>query len=216
MTAQARTRKQENGYVGRLFIISGPSGAGKTSVCTPVLDRLPGLELSVSFTTRRPRSGEVEGRDYRFVSDAVFDSMIEGGEFGEHARVHGSRYGTSKRFLDDAIGGGRSVLLDIDVQGARKLRLSYPQARTVFLLPPSRKHLERRLAGRGTEDDATVQGRLGAACAEIEQARSYDLVIVNDRLDKAVDRLVDFIKQGGAVEKDEAETERIIKKLVGR
>ena len=135
---------------GCLFIVSGPSGAGKTSICTPALARLERLELSVSTTTRAPRGQEVEGVDYRFTTRENFDAMVARGEFAEWAEVHGNRYGTPRSELDRALHAGRDVLLDIDVQGAAQIRKAYPGAVSIFLLPPTREHIERRLTGRGT------------------------------------------------------------------
>lgn len=168
-----------------LYIVSGPSGAGKTSVYGPLLETVEGVELSVSVTTRSPRDGERDGQDYRFVDAETFGAMVDADEFAEWVEVHGNRYGTSRRAIEDATRAGRAVLLDIDVQGARQLRAVYPQAVTVFLMPPSPAVLEKRLAARGTEAAADLALRLRTACREIAEAQSYDHVIVNDQLAEA-------------------------------
>jgi guanylate kinase len=178
---------------GCLFIVSGPSGAGKTSICTPVLERLSDISLSVSYTTRKPRSGEHEGVDYRFVDAAEFDRMIGAGAFAEWAEVHGNRYGTSKADVESAIKAGSDLLLDIDVQGAAQMKASYPEAVAVFLLPPSPSKLTERLVGRKTDDEKTVRTRLYNACTEIRHVNEYDYVIVNEDLRTAVDGLMAII-----------------------
>ena len=171
---------------GALFIVSGPSGAGKTSVCAPALRQLEDVEMSVSHTTRTKRVGESDGIDYCFVADAEFTRMVDAGEFAEWAEVHGFRYGTSKRMIESARSAGRDLLLDVDVQGAEQLKRLYPDAVTIFLLPPSSHGLEQRLRRRGTDSHDTVGARLRNACKEIERLASYDYVIVNDRLEAAV------------------------------
>jgi guanylate kinase len=178
---------------GCLFIVSGPSGAGKTSICRPVLSRVDNLALSVSFTTRKPRGGEGDGVEYRFVDDTTFDEMVAAGEFAEWAEVHGYRYGTSRVTVERARASGRDLLLDIDVQGAAQLKGVYPEAVAVFLLPPSADHLERRLVSRGTEAPDTVRKRLQNACREIAQIDRYDYAIVNEDLNAAVEGLMAII-----------------------
>jgi guanylate kinase len=178
---------------GCLFIVSGPSGAGKTSICTPVLERAKGIVLAVSYTTRRPRRGERDGVDYRFVDEAAFDAMVRNSDFAEWAEVHGNRYGTAKADVEAAIGEGRDLLLDIDVQGAEQIKRAYPEAVAVFLLPPSRERLEQRLVGRATDDPETVRQRLRNACKEIERLGRYDYAIVNEDLETAVGGLMAVI-----------------------
>lgn len=179
---------------GCLIIVSGPSGAGKTSICTPALARLQGIELSVSTTTRACRGTERDGVDYHFVTSERFEEMIRRGEFAEWAEVHGNRYGTSRAGLEASLARGRDVLLDIDVQGARQIKSAYPQAVSIFLLPPSRDHIERRLTARGTDSAETVRRRLRGACAEIGQLPEYDYFIVNDDLEKAIDAFLAIVK----------------------
>jgi guanylate kinase len=179
---------------GCLFIVSGPSGAGKTSICAPVLAQLDGIELSVSYTTRAPRSGERDGVDYRYVDDAAFAAMAARGEFAEHAEVHGKRYGTSRAVIEAALASGRDLVLDIDVQGAEQIKRAYPEAAAVFLLPPSKERLAQRLVGRKTDDDDSVRTRLRNACREIAKVGSYDYVIVNENLETAVQAFLAVVR----------------------
>jgi guanylate kinase len=158
------------------------------------LARFEGLTLSVSTTTRLPRDGEVEGRDYHFVSDEQFDSMVVRGEFAEWAEVHGHRYGTSKVVVASARDTGRDLLLDVDVQGAAQLKGVYADAVSVFLVPPSKDRLEARLRARKTDSEDTVLRRLRNACGEIANVRAYDYVIVNDRLEDAVEEFLSIVR----------------------
>lgn len=187
----------EGGKIGRkgcLFIVSGPSGAGKTSIAAPVLAALDRISMSVSVTTRKPRAGEVDGVDYHFIDEGEFERRVAAGEFAEWAVVHGFRYGTSRNAIDRAIDDGRDLLLDIDVQGAAQIKRVYPDAVSVFLMPPSRERLEERLRGRGTDDEGTVQRRLEGACREIASMAGYDYVIVNDVLPAAVEQFLTIVR----------------------
>jgi guanylate kinase len=176
--------------MSRLLVISAPSGAGKTTLCARLLKELPELVLSISCTTRAPRGQEQHGREYIFLSKDEFERKIQSGEFAEWARVHGNYYGTLKSVIDESFARGKSVLFDIDVQGAESLRQSYPkECFTVFVAPPSLDELERRLRGRGTEAEEAVQRRLQNARDEMAHARRFDAVIVNDSLDRAYDEL---------------------------
>ncbi len=179
---------------GCLFIVSGPSGAGKTSLCTPALAALQGIKLSVSFTTRQARAGEVDGEDYHYIDDSRFDRMLVAGEFAEWAEVHGHRYATARSTLDDALGSGQDLLLDIDVQGAGQIKAAYAEAVAVFLLPPSRERLEKRLRGRGTDSEETVRKRLRNACGEIAGLIDYDYAIVNDDLKTALEEFLSIVR----------------------
>lgn len=183
----------------RLFIVSGPSGAGKTSVCGPILERFPAMSMSVSVTTREARVGERDGVDYHFISDQGFDGMLARGEFAEWAEVHGHRYGTSLAAIEAATAAGNDVILDIDVQGARQIKARFPDAVSVFLLPPSRQRLEERLSGRGTDAADTIRRRLDNACAEVAEASSYDHVVINDDLDRAIAELAAIVSGRGQV-----------------
>lgn len=179
---------------GCLFIVSGPSGAGKTSIAAPVLAALDRISMSVSLTTRQPRAGETDGIEYQFISEEEFERRARAGEFAEWALVHGFRYGTSRAAIDRAIEGGDDLLLDIDVQGAEQIKRAYPDAVSVFLLPPSRERLEERLRGRGTDDERTVLRRLDAACREIASMVGYDYVIVNEYLPAAVEQFLTIVR----------------------
>jgi guanylate kinase len=180
---------------GYIFIVSGPSGAGKTTISDAALQTFPSLGMSVSCTTRAPRAGEVNGRQYEFVSRGRFDEMVARGELAEWAEVHGYCYGTPRAPLERAIAEGRDMLLDIDVQGAAQLRRSCPEAIAVFLLPPDRGTLESRLRGRATDSEATVLRRLDNACREIAEAAGYDHVIINRNRDAAISEFEAIVRE---------------------
>jgi len=174
---------------GIAYIVSAPSGAGKTTLCKMAVDFFPGLRHSVSYTTRPPRAGEVDGEDYRFVSDHEFDRMIEEGEFLEHAGVHGKRYGTSRKDLSAMLSAGTDVILDIDVQGAEKVRERLSGGVCIFILPPSVEACEQRLKSRGKDSEQEIQKRLKIALDEIKKAGDYRYIIINDALDEAFEKL---------------------------
>jgi guanylate kinase len=174
---------------GILFIISAPSGAGKTTLASRLFQEAPDLRPSISYTTRTPRTGEVNGRDYHFVNEEQFVQMRNAGAFAEWASVHEFCYGTPRAPVDDAIKQGRDLLLDIDVQGATQLKAMYPEAVSLFVLPPSWHELERRLRGRGTDTEAVISRRLHRAREEAREFSAYDYWIVNDNLERAVSLL---------------------------
>jgi guanylate kinase len=174
---------------GVIFILSAPSGAGKTTLYNGLRQIFPEIKLSVSCTTRARRRGEVSGRDYRFLSVQQFDDFKQRGEFAEWAQVHDYFYGTPKRPLDRAINSGRDILLDVDVQGARSIKKAYPAAVSVFVLPPSISELRRRLARRGTDDKEIVRRRLANAQGEIGEIIQYDYYVVNRKISEAVEVL---------------------------
>lgn len=172
-----------------LMVVSAPSGAGKTSLCREVVARVPDLVHSVSYTTRPPRRDEQEGVDYHFVSYKEFHQMAAAGEFAEWAEVHGNFYGTSIKLLQDYWAQKKDVILDIDVQGAIKLRARFPEAAFVFVVTPQFRQLEERLRARRTEPEEILQGRLKKAQEEIRYYRDYDYLIVNDEFEQAVEDL---------------------------
>ena len=179
---------------GRLFVVSAPSGTGKTTLCRLLMDEFKTLSYSVSLTTRKPREGEVHGKDYHFVSVPEFERMIEAGELVEWANVHGNYYGTSLTFIRESLDRGRDILLDIDVQGAASIRAAYPEAVTIFIMPPSMEALRDRLEKRGTDSPEVIETRLGNAIREMEQKGLFTHVVVNDRLETARDRLFEIIR----------------------
>jgi guanylate kinase len=178
---------------GTLFVVSAPSGAGKTTLCREIRLRLPDLAYSVSVTTRPPRPGEIDGADFRFVGAPEFRAMLARGEFAEWATVHGNLYGTRARALEDALATGRDVLLDIDTQGAAQLRARYPDAVLIFILAPSVKELEQRLRERRSDMDADIERRLVRAREEIALWRQYDYLIVNRDVKEAMEQLESII-----------------------
>jgi guanylate kinase len=178
---------------GLLLIVSAPSGAGKTSLVAALLERDPNLTVSVSHTTRRCRPGERDGVNYHFVDKPQFARMADGGQFLEHAEVFGNYYGTSAAAVDDERARGRDVILEIDFQGAAQVRARYPDAISIFVLPPSRAALETRLTGRG-EAMATIRERLAKARLEMSHYRDYDYLIVNDEFAVALDELACVVR----------------------
>jgi guanylate kinase len=174
---------------GLLFIVSAPSGAGKTSLVDALRERDPNVSLSISYTTRAPREGEVEGHHYHFVSRAVFEQMLERGEFLESALVHGNNYGTSERWVLQRLEAGANIVLEIDWQGAAQVRRRFPDCIGIFILPPSLETLESRLRLRAKDAPAVIAARLEAAREEISHAGEFDYVIINDDFDRAVDDL---------------------------
>lgn len=170
---------------GLLFIVTAPSGAGKSSLVNAVLADDPALALSISYTTRAPRPGEVNGREYHFVDRAAFQKMLDTGEFLESAEVHGNFYATSQKQITDDRAAGRDVVLEIDWQGAAQVRRLFPEAIGIFILPPSPAELERRLRARGKDSDEAIRRRLAAAEAEMSHAGEFDYVIINNDFEEA-------------------------------
>lgn len=178
---------------GRLFVISGPSGTGKGTICKHLIKDKK-IKLSVSMTTRNPREGEVHGESYFFVTKEEFLEKVEQGGFLEHAEVFGNYYGTPKMEVMDLLDEGIDVLLEIDVQGALQIKEVYPDAVLVFILPPSLKVLRERLVGRGTETPEIMERRLGEAADEIQFALQYDYVVINDTLEETIDKVRTIIR----------------------
>ncbi len=179
---------------GNLFVISGPSGAGKGTLVARILPCVEDAWLSVSATTRKPREGEVDGVHYFFLSDAEFDDLIEHDGFLEWAQVFTNRYGTPRAKIEEHMAQGGQVILEIDVQGAFQVKEKMPQAHLVFIEPPSVEILEQRLRGRGTETEDVINIRLETALVELSQKMKYDVRIVNDDLEKATSELVAYIE----------------------
>lgn len=189
----------------RLFVVSGPSGVGKGTLVAKVSGDRPSLGLTVSATTRLPRPGEADGVSYYFMDDAEFSRRVSQGEFLEWANVHGHRYGTLLSEVRRNLSEGRSLILEIDVQGGLNVRRIHPDAVLVFIEPPSMDELEHRLRGRGTEDEASIECRLENARREMEMGESYDVRIVNDDLERAaqeLERTIDLYESNGGSTKD--------------
>jgi len=183
--------------MGRLFVISAPSGAGKTSLVTSLLNARPSLTVSVSHTTRKPRPNEVEGRDYYFVSPARFHELIEQRAFLEHARVFDNYSGTGAGQVRDKLAAGNDVLLEIDWQGARQVRRAMPDSTSIFILPPTRAALEQRLRERRTDSAETIARRLADASTDMSHYDEFDFVVVNDRFELAAVDVAAILDGGG-------------------
>ena len=178
---------------GTLFIVSAPSGAGKTSLVRELIESLDGIQVSVSHTTRAKRDGEVDGVNYHFTDAATFEAMIERGEFFEYAKVFDNYYGTSRQAAQTVLAAGQDVILEIDWQGARQVREHMPEAVSIFILPPSRSELERRLASRGTDEHAIIARRMRDAISEMSHYDEYDYLVVNDDFTTALRELQSLV-----------------------
>jgi guanylate kinase len=189
---------ESSGTRGRLYVVAAPSGAGKTSLVKALLEREPRVRFSVSYTTRTPRPTEVPGRDYHFVDMKRFEEMIAQGEFLEHAQVFDNYYGTGARTVEEALSMGEQLLLEIDWQGARQVRARLPEARSIFILPPSRTSLEQRLKARSTDSEAVIQRRLRDAAEDLAHWNEFDYVVINDRFEQALEDLQAIIEDRGA------------------
>ncbi|HUP30558.1 MAG TPA: guanylate kinase [Usitatibacter sp.] len=179
---------------GNLFVVVAPSGAGKTSLVTALLEREKNIRLSISYTTRAPRSGEQDGRDYHFVERAEFEKMIGAGDFLEHANVYGNYYGTSRRWIDRELAGDHDVLLEIDWQGARQVRKLFSHMVGIFILPPSLAELQRRLVGRGKDSPETIAKRMASAREDISHVLEFEYIIVNESFDSALADLMCVVR----------------------
>jgi guanylate kinase len=178
---------------GTLFIVSAPSGAGKTSLVRELIESLDGIQVSVSHTTRAKREGEVNGVNYHFTDVAEFEAMIARGEFFEYAQVFDNYYGTSRQAVEALLSAGQDVILEIDWQGAQQVREQMPDAVSIFILPPSRNELERRLASRGTDEHAVIARRMRDAVSEMSHYHEYDYLVVNDDFTTALQELQSLI-----------------------
>ncbi|WP_199100734.1 guanylate kinase [Dyella sp. ASV21] len=185
---------QSESAEGTLFVVAAPSGAGKSTLVNALLEREPAISLSISHTTRPPRPGEQYGRHYYFVERATFEQEIADGIFLEHAEVHGNLYGTSRTTVNTLLTQGRDVLLEIDWQGARQIRKSKPDCVSVFILPPSRTELERRLRGRGSDSAEVIARRLHNSREEIAHAHEFDYIIINDDFEVALGDLQAIVR----------------------
>lgn len=180
---------------GNLYIVSAPSGTGKTTLCQFIMKTFDNISYSVSHTTREPRKGEVQGIDYYFVSKEEFKQMVKEDKMAEWAEVHGNYYGTSVKFLNECIDDGCDVLLDIDVNGAKQILKKFPQAATIFIMPPSIETLRERLLSRGTDPMSTIEKRIENAVGEMAEKDFYKHIVVNDNLDVASNEMKALIKK---------------------
>ena len=202
--------------LGTLFIVSAPSGAGKTSLVKALREECPGLAVSVSHTTRAQRPGEQHGRDYFFVDREVFGRMVSDGEFLEHARVFDNQYGTARSTVETALARGEDVILEIDWQGARQIRQVMPACRSIFVLPPSREALEERLSARGLDDPATIARRMADAISEMSHYAEYDYLVINDDFRVALGELRSIIVASRLhTPRQSAQQQRLIDALLG-
>jgi guanylate kinase len=180
---------------GKLFVVTAPSGAGKTSLIDAVMKDDPSLKISVSYTTRKPRPGEKEGVDYHYVDERTFRAMQDRGDFLESAQVHGNHYGTAKQVILDAVARGDDLVLEIDWQGAQQVRRLYPDAVGIFILPPSVEELERRMRARGQDSDAVIRKRLANAREELAHAGEFKYAIINKDFETARHELASIIER---------------------
>jgi len=194
----------------RLYVVSAPSGGGKTSLVNALLEQDDRVALSISHTTRPPRPGERDGVHYYFVDEVAFDTLVEQGAFLEHARVFDHRYGTGREAVERQLARGYDVLLDIDWQGARQVRASFPEARSIFILPPSMDELRQRLVNRGQDSEAVIARRMRDARSEISHADEFDFLIVNEDFSDALNSLRSIIRGEQPADPDEARRNREI------
>lgn len=188
--------KAERDMVGQLIIISGPSGVGKSTICRQLVERLDNAFLSVSTTTRPQKPGEQDGREYNFIGRDEFENRIKAGDFLEYAEVFGNLYGTEKAGVEESLQQGKTVILEIDVQGAQQVKKLHPDAKLIFILPPKHTELQRRIDGRGRDDEKDVEKRLAGAGIEIAAAwQHYKYMVINDDLDQAVEEVIEIVQK---------------------
>jgi guanylate kinase len=201
---------------GKLFVIAAPSGAGKTSLVRALMERVPSLRFSISYTTRKQRPNEQHGRDYFFVDHAEFERMVAAGEFLEHARVFDNYYGTSRPQVESMLADGDNVLLEIDWQGAQQIRRAMPECQSIFVLPPSCEALELRLRGRNTDSDDVIARRLRDSIVDMSHWNEFDYVVVNDDFARATADLETIVAgQGTALTRDRSELQTLLPRLLG-
>ena len=200
---------------GRLYVVSAPSGTGKTSLVKALMEREPRIRFSVSYTTRKARPNEIPGRDYHFVTMERFAEMAAHGEFLEHAQVFDNYYGTGVRAVEEALDNGEQLLLEIDWQGARQVRARLPEARSIFILPPSRSSLEQRLKARSTDTEPVIRRRLEDAAQDIAHWAEFDYVVINDRFEQALNELLAIVEDRGShLDKQRPEVTRLVMELL--
>jgi len=199
---------------GTLYIISAPSGAGKTSLISSLLEKIEDAEMAVSHTTRAPREGETNGKHYHFVSESEFLEDVKQDKFLEYANVFGNHYGTSKQAAEMLLQKGVDVILEIDWQGAQQVRKLMPEAQSIFILPPSKEELERRLRGRGTDSDEVIAKRLGQSCDDIKHYNEFDYIVINDDFDDSVQQLASIFHANRAkLEKQKIKNRAVLESL---
>jgi guanylate kinase len=200
---------------GGLFVVAAPSGAGKTSLVRALMQRMPTLRFSISYTTRARRETEQHGRDYFFVDKLEFERMVKAAEFLEHASVYGNSYGTSREQVEKMLAAGDNVLLEIDWQGAQQIANAMPERRSIFILPPSRSALESRLRGRGTDTEEVIARRLRESMADLSHWREFDYVVVNDDFDRATADLAAIVRgEGEHLSRDRAEVHQLVRDML--
>jgi guanylate kinase len=213
---ESANRGQRMAERGKLFVIAAPSGAGKTSLVRALIERMPELRFSISYTTRSKRETEQHGRDYFFVTRNEFDRMVANNEFLEHAQVFDNAYGTSRAQVDQLLAAGENVLLEIDWQGARQVRAAMPECRTIFILPPSREALEHRLRGRATDSDEVIARRLRDSIADMSHWDEFDYVVINDDFTRATADLQAISRGAGQhLSARRSEVQTLVKRLLG-
>ncbi|HEU4486338.1 MAG TPA: guanylate kinase [Povalibacter sp.] len=201
---------------GQLFVIAAPSGAGKTSLVRALMQRMPQLKFSISYTTRAQRATERHGHDYFFVDKPTFEQMVERDEFLEYAQVFDNYYGTSRRQVEELLEAGHNVLLEIDWQGARQIRTAMPEVQSIFILPPSRAELERRLRERKTDSAEVIARRLRDSIADMSHWNEFQYVVVNENFERAVDDLASIIAgHGQSLRADRSELQTLLGSLLG-
>ncbi|GAA0414911.1 guanylate kinase [Cocleimonas flava] len=202
---------------GTLYIISAPSGAGKTSLITKLLETLEGAEMAVSHTTRKAREGEIDGKHYHFIDADTFLNGVHNGDFLEHANVFGNHYGTAKKSVDEILNKGVDVILEIDWQGAQQVRDLMPGCLSIFILPPSKEELEKRLRGRGTDSDDVIAKRLGQSVDDIQHYSEFDYVVINDDFDESVETLKSiFIANRTTLERQKLRNKSLLEGLANK